>query len=411
MKSVQDLQLPGRRVLLRADFNVPMDEHGQITDDIRIRMVLPTIRYVIEAKGRLIIASHMGRPKGTRAEEFSLAPIARHLESLLGTKVTLAPDCIGEEVELLVDKMADGEIILLENLRFHAGETDNDPGFSDQLARLADVYINDAFAVSHRAHASVVGVAERVAEKGAGLLLQKEMDYFHKSLDEPIRPLVALIGGAKVSSKLGALQNMLGKVDRMIIGGAMANTFLKSMGIEIGASKVEDDLLDDARQFVAAAKEKGVTLYFPVDFVVADKFAADAVTKHVTCQDIPKGWMALDIGPASTILFTEALGDAKTIIWNGPMGAFEMDAFARGTMAMCQSVAAAHALSIVGGGDSNAAVKKSGEEKNISYMSTGGGAFLELMEGKTLPGVAALGITEIQQEGERDGQAYSVNSR
>ena len=391
MKSVQDLQLPGKRVLLRADFNVPMDEHGQISDDIRIRMVLPTIRYIVEAKGRLIIASHMGRPKGKRVEEFSLAPIARHLESLLGIKVTLAPDCIGEEVNKMVQEMADGEIILLENLRFHAGETDNDPSFSEQLAQLAEVYVNDAFAVSHRAHASVVGVAERMGEKGAGFLLQKEMDYFHKSLDEPIRPLVALIGGAKVSSKLGALKNMLGKVDAMIIGGAMANTFLKSMGVDVGASKVEDELLDSAKQFVAAAEEKGVKLYFPVDFVVADKFAADAVIKTVTFRDIPPGWMALDIGPASTILFSEALTDARTIIWNGPMGAFEMDAFARGTMAMCQHVASAHALSIVGGGDSNAAVKKSGEEKNISYMSTGGGAFLELMEGKTLPGVAVLG--------------------
>ena len=391
MKSVRDLHLQGKRVLLRADFNVPMDEQGQITDDIRIRMVLPTIRHILEEKGRLIICSHMGRPKGKRVEEFSLAPVARHLASLLGVKVTLAPDCIGEEVETMVQKMVDGEIVLLENLRFHAGETENDPIFSKQLARFADVYVNDAFAVSHRAHASVVGVVERVAEKAAGFLLQTEIDYFHKSLEEPLRPLVAIIGGAKVSSKLGALQNMLGKVDRMIIGGAMANTFLKSMGFEVGASKVEDDLLDNARQFVEDAEAKGLKLYFPVDFVIANRFAADAVTKNVTFKDIPSGWMALDIGPASTILFKEAIEDAKTIIWNGPMGAFEIDAFARGTMAMCQSVASAHALSIVGGGDSNAAVKKSGEEKNISYMSTGGGAFLELMEGKTLPGVAALG--------------------
>ena len=391
MKSVQDLHLQGKRVLLRADFNVPMDEHRQITDDIRIRMVLPTIRHILEKKGRLVICSHMGRPKGKRVEEFSLAPVARHLESLLGVKVTLAPDCIGKEVETMVQNMVDNEVVLLENLRFHAGETENDPSFSEQLARLADVYVNDAFAVSHRAHASVVGVVERVAEKAAGFLLQTEMDYFHKSLDEPLRPLVAIIGGAKVSSKLGALQNMLGKVDRMIIGGAMANTFLKSMGFDVGASKIEDDLLDNARQFVEDAAAKGLKLYFPVDFVIADRFAADAVTKNVTFKDIPSGWMALDIGPASTILFKEAIEDAKTIIWNGPMGAFEIDAFARGTMAMCQSVASAHALSIVGGGDSNAAVKKSGEEKNISYMSTGGGAFLELMEGKTLPGVAALG--------------------
>jgi phosphoglycerate kinase len=390
MKSIQDIHLNAKRVLLRADFNVPKDDHNQITDDIRIRMVLPTIRYILQEKGKLIICSHMGRPKGKRVEEFSLAPVARHLESLLGVKVTLAPDCVGEEVELLVEKMVEGEIVLLENLRFHSEETDNDPSFSAQLARLADVYINDAFACSHRAHASVVGVVDRIAEKAAGFLLQTEMDYFHKSMAEPIRPLVAIVGGAKVSSKLGALLNMLDKVDRMIIGGAMANTFLKSMGVDMGASKVEDDLLENARQFIDAAEGKGVKLYLPVDFVVADRFAVDAITKNVTFRDIPSAWMALDIGPASTILFNEALLDAKTIIWNGPMGAFEIDAFARGTMAMCQSLASAHALTIVGGGDSNAAVKKSGEERNISYMSTGGGAFLELMEGKKLPGVEAL---------------------
>lgn len=390
MKSILDIHLKAKRVLLRADFNVPMDEQKRITDDIRIRMVLPTIRHILSEKGRLIICSHMGRPKGKRVEELSLAPIADHLETLLGVKVVLAPDCVGKEVEAIVEKLAEGEVVLLENLRFHKEETDNDPAFSKQLARLADVYINDAFAVSHRAHASVVGVVDHVTEKGAGFLLRTEMDYFHKSMAEPVRPFVAIVGGAKVSSKLGALTNMLEKVDRMIIGGAMANTFLKSMGVDVGASKIEADLLDIARKFIDDAEAKGVKLYLPVDFVAADKFAADAVTKNVTFRDIPSGWMALDIGPASTILFKEALDDARTIIWNGPMGAFEMDIFARGTMAMCQAVASSHALSIVGGGDSNAAVKKSGEERNISYMSTGGGAFLELMEGKKLPGVAAL---------------------
>ncbi len=390
MKSIRDFSLSGKRVLLRVDFNVPMDEQNRITEDSRVTMVLPTIRYVLQEKGKLILCSHMGRPKGKRVESLSLAPVASHLQSLLGVKVTLAPDCVGAGVTALVEKMAEGDVLLLENLRFHPEETANDPVFSEQLAKLADVYINDAFAASHRAHASVVGVAERVMAKGAGLLLQTEMDYFQKSMADPIRPLVAVIGGAKVSSKLGALENMLGKVDSMIIGGAMANTFLKSMGFGVGASKVEDDLLETARRFVEAAKAKGVKLYLPVDFVVADRFAADAVTKTVAFLDIPSGWMALDIGPASTILFQEALQNAKTIIWNGPMGAFEIDAFARGTMAMCRTLAATHALSIVGGGDSNAAVKKSGEEKNISYMSTGGGAFLELMEGKVLPGVAVL---------------------
>ena len=390
MKSIRDLSLAGKRVLLRVDFNVPMDEQLRITDDTRMTMVLPTIRYILQEKGKLILCSHMGRPKGKRVEAFSLAPVASHLETLLGVKIVLAPDCIGPEVVAMVDKMVEGEVILLENLRFHAEETANDPLFSEQLAGLADVYINDAFAASHRAHASVVGVAERVAEKGAGFLLQTEMDYFHKSMAEPVRPLVAVIGGAKVSTKLAALENLLGKVDRMIIGGAMANTFLKSQGLEVGGSKVEDDLLETAKQLLQKAEAKGVKLHLPVDVVVADRFAADAVVKTVTSYDIPGGWMALDIGPASSLLFREALQDAGTIIWNGPMGAFEMDAFARGTMALCRTLGELNALSIVGGGDSNAAVNKSGEGKNISYMSTGGGAFLELMEGKVLPGVAVL---------------------
>ena len=391
MNTLRDLTLRDKRVLVRVDFNVPMDEDKTITDDIRIRTALPTIRYVLENKGKLILCSHMGRPKGKRVEAFSLAPVAAHLQGLLGCTVRLAPDCIGEEVEAMVADMRQGDVVLLENLRFHKEETENEPGFAGKLARLADVYINDAFAASHRAHASVVGVPGLVQERAAGFLLQTEMEYFHKSMDEPVRPLVALVGGAKVSSKLGALENMLDRVDRMIIGGAMANTFLKSIGVDVGASKVEEDLLETAKGFLAAAEKKGVKLFLPVDFVAADSFIPDAVVKNVTCMDIPKNWMALDIGPATVIYFQEALADAGTIVWNGPMGAFEMDAFARGTMAMCRAVAASHALSIVGGGDSNAAVKKSGEENNISYMSTGGGAFLELMEGKTLPGVAALG--------------------
>ncbi|MBT8362096.1 MAG: phosphoglycerate kinase, partial [Deltaproteobacteria bacterium] len=325
-----------------------------------------------------------------RVAAFSLAPVAAHLGSLLECSVTLAPDCVGAEVRNLVDHLSPGEVLLLENLRFHPQETDNDPEFAAQLAELAEVYINDAFAVSHRAHASVSGVAERVTEKGAGFLLQKEIDYFNKAMEMPVRPLVAVIGGAKVSSKIGALENMLDRVDRMIIGGAMANTFLKAQGVDTGASLVEEDLLEIARQFVKKAEKKDVKLYLPVDFVVADSFSEDAVIRHVTFRDIPKSWMALDIGPATSIYFQEALAGAKTIVWNGPMGAFEMDAFARGTMALCHVIGASHALSITGGGDSNAAVKKAGESKNISYMSTGGGAFLRLMEGKSLPGVEAL---------------------
>lgn len=391
MKTIRDLELAGKRVLVRVDFNVPMDEQGKITDDIRIRMVLPTIQYVLEQKGKLILCSHMGRPKGQRVAAFSLAPVAAHLSALIGREVRMAPDCIGDVTESMAASLQPGEVLLLENLRFYKEETENEPGFAEKLARLADVYINDAFAASHRAHASVAALPMLIQEKGAGFLLETEMDFFRKAMAEPVRPLMAIVGGAKVSSKLGALQNMLDKVDRMIIGGAMANTFLKSQGVAVGASKTEDDLLDTARQLVQTAKEKGVKLYFPVDFVVADRFAPDAVVKNVTAQDIPDGWMALDIGPASTICFQEALADVRTIVWNGPMGAFEMDAFARGTMAMCQAIATSHALSVTGGGDSNAAVKKSGEARNISYMSTGGGAFLQLMEGKSLPGVDALG--------------------
>jgi phosphoglycerate kinase len=391
MKFLRDLALAGKRVLLRVDFNVPMDDSGRITDDTRITMVLPTIRHLLDVEAKLIICSHMGRPKGKVVASLSLAPVASYLQDLLGVPVVMAPDCVGPQAANLVAALKPGEVVLLENLRFHVEETANDADFSEQLAVLADVYVNDAFAASHRAHASVVGVVERVAEKAAGLLLEKEMDYFRKSMAEPVRPLVAVIGGAKVSSKLAALENMLGKVDKMIIGGAMANTFLCSMGVAVGASKIEEDLLETAKRFIEAAAARGVKVYLPVDFVVADRFAADAASKIVPAQDIPDGWMALDIGPATSLLFGQVIEGAGTIIWNGPMGAFEIDAFARGTMDLCRRVAASSALSIVGGGDSNAALKKSGEEKNVSYISTGGGAFLELLEGKTLPGVAALG--------------------
>jgi len=390
MKNLRDISLTGKRVLVRVDFNVPMDDAGAITDDSRITGAVPTIEYIVGQGGRVILCSHMGKPKGQRVEKLSLKPVAAYLAGLLGKPVAFLDDCVGAAVEAKVGALKNGDILLLENLRFHKAETDNDPAFSAQLAKLCDVYVDDAFAAAHRAHASVVGVAGLVAEKAPGLLMQKEIDYFNQSMTSPVRPLVALVGGAKVSSKLGALRNMLEKVDRMIIGGAMANTFLKSTGIDVGASLVEDDLLDTARDLLAQAAAKGVAVFLPVDCVAASAFAADAVHKIVTVQDIPQGWLALDIGPASVLLFKEALQDAKTIVWNGPMGAFEMDAFARGTMALCQAVAASHALSITGGGDSNAAVKKAGEEKNISYMSTGGGAFLELMEGKILPGLAAL---------------------
>jgi len=390
MRNISDLDIKEKKVLIRVDFNVPLDEQGNITDDTRIRGVLPTINYALDEHAKVIIISHLGRPDGQRQEKFSLAPVAKRLSRLLEKEVKLAPDCIGPEVDAMVGQMAFGDVLLLENLRFHEEEKKNDPAFCRQLAKLADVYINDAFAVAHRAHASVVGVVEFFHECAAGFLLQKEMDYFHRSVSDPSRPLVAIVGGAKVSSKLGALRNMIDRVDKMIIGGAMANTFLKAQGLEVGASRVEDDLLETAKELVAKAQKQGVKLYLPVDCIVADKFDPKAETKRTTAQEVPKSWMILDIGPASTILFGEALEDARTIIWNGPMGAFEMDAFARGTMAMVQKLAASPALTIVGGGDTDVAVHRAGESSNISYISTGGGAFLMLMEGKVLPGVAAL---------------------
>ncbi len=390
MNNLRDIDVQGKKVLMRVDFNVPMDENGEVSDDLRIRMVLPTLEYLIGQGAKIILCTHMGRPKGKRDDKYSLAPVAEHLAGLLDKAVALAPDCIGPEVAKMAERLGAGEVLMLENLRFHPEEEKNDPEFSRQLASLAEVYVNDAFAVSHRAHASVVGVVEYMRHKAPGFLLQKEIDYFHRAFDKPQRPLVALVGGAKVSGKLEALENMLGKVDRLILGGAMANTFLKSQGYEVGASKVEDELLETARTLLSKAREKKVRVYLPVDVIAADSFAPDAVSKAVTVQDIPAGWMALDIGPASVLCFKEVLADAKTIVWNGPMGAFEMDAFARGTMAMAHEVAAAHALSVTGGGDSNAAIEQAGEADNISYMSTGGGAFLMLMEGKELPGITAL---------------------
>jgi phosphoglycerate kinase len=390
MKNISDLDIKEKKVLIRVDFNVPLDEQGNITDDTRIRGVLPTINYALDEHAKVIIISHLGRPKGERQEKFSLAPVAKRLSRLLDKEVNLAPDCIGPEVEAMVGQMEFGDVLLLENLRFHEEEKKNDPEFCKQLARLADVFINDAFAVAHRAHASVVGVVEYFQQCAAGFLLQKEMDYFHRSVSNPSRPLVAIVGGAKVSSKLGALRNMIDRVDKMIIGGAMANTFLKAQGYEVGISRIEDDLLETANELVAKARKQGVKLYLPVDCIVADRFDPKAETKRTTAQEVPKNWMILDIGPATTMLFGEALEDAGTIIWNGPMGAFEMDAFSRGTMAMVQKLAASQALTIVGGGDTDVAVHRAGESSNISYISTGGGAFLMLLEGKVLPGVAAL---------------------
>ena len=390
MQNIRDLDIKGKKLLIRVDFNVPLDEHGNITDDIRIRGVLPTINYALDEDAKIIIISHMGRPKGQRVAKFSMAPAAKRLSRLISKEVKLATDCIGAEVKTMIEAMQPGDVIMLENLRFHPEEQQNDRSFAKELAELGEIYINDAFAVAHRAHASVVGLPELLEKSAAGFLLQKEMDYFNRSVSKPLRPLVAIIGGAKVSSKLGALRNLLDRVDKMIIGGAMANTFLKSLGYEVGKSRIEDDLLDTALELVKKAADKGVKLYLPVDCIVADKFDARAETKRTTVQEVPREWMILDIGPATTTLFSEALEDAKTIIWNGPMGAFEMDAYSRGTMAMVQHLASSHALTIVGGGDTDVAVHRAGESNNISYISTGGGAFHEHQEGKELPGVKAL---------------------
>ncbi len=392
MKTIKDMDLSGKRVFFRVDFNVPLDEHQNITDDSRIRAVLPTLEYALDHNAKLIIASHMGRPKGEVVPVLSLSPVAKRLGRLLKKEVIMAKDCIGSEIKALVNKMKRGDVVLLENLRFHPEEQKNDDAFAKALAELCDVYINDAFAVSHRANASVVAITKFAPVSGAGFLLQRELDYFKKAMADPQRPVVAIVGGAKVSSKIGALENMLRYVDKLIIGGAMANTFLKSIGHDLGKSKVEIDLIEVAASVLRKAAESGIKLYLPVDAVVASHFDARAEIKIVPMQEIPENWMVLDIGPATSLLYSQVLYDAKTIIWNGPMGAFEMDAFSRGTFAMAHSVANSYALSIVGGGDTDVAIHKSGETDRITYISTGGGAFLALLEGKTLPAVAALNI-------------------
>ncbi|MFO7665510.1 MAG: phosphoglycerate kinase [Desulfobacterales bacterium] len=390
MKTIRDVDISGKRVFVRVDFNVPLDDNQKITDDTRIRFVIPTLKYAIDNKAKLIIASHLGRPKGKVAPKYSLAPVLKSLGSYLGKEVKMAPDCIGPEVTALVSSMSDGDVLLLENLRFHPEEENNDDAFGKELALLCDVYVNDAFAVSHRANASVAAITGHAPVSVAGFLLQKELEYFQKAMMNPERPLVAVIGGAKVSTKLAALENIIQRVDKLLIGGAMANTFLKSQGIDVGGSKIEENLVDVAASIMNKASKKGVKLYLPVDLVTADTFDPGAVTKIVPVNEIPAGWMALDIGPETSLLFQEAINDARTIIWNGPLGAFEMDAFSKGTMAMVHGIANSQALTIVGGGDTDLAVHKAGEADRITFISTGGGAFLELLEGKELPAVSAL---------------------
>jgi phosphoglycerate kinase len=390
MKTIRDVDISGKRLLIRVDFNVPLDEYQNITDDARIRAVLPTVQYALDHNAMVILASHLGRPQGKPVPEFSLKPVAKRLGRLLGTEVAMAEDCVGDAVREQARGMKPGDVLLLENLRYHPEEQDNDDDFGKALAELCDIYVNDAFAVSHRVNASVVSVTKFASVAVAGFLLQKELDYFAKAMKEPRRPLVAIVGGAKVSSKLKAMENMLDHVDKLIVGGAMANTFLKRKGLEVGKSKVEEELLDSAGALMDRAAERGVRLYLPVDVVAASRFDADAESMIVPAPEIPADWMALDIGPATSLLFSEALYNAKTIIWNGPMGVFEMDAFSRGTLRMVETVADSYALTIVGGGDTDVAIHKAGEVERISYISTGGGAFLTLMEGKPLPAVTAL---------------------
>lgn len=390
LKYIDDIDLKGKRVLMRVDFNVPLDDHSNITDDTRIRSVLPTINYALDENAKVILASHLGRPKGKRIPEMSLAPVAKRLGRLLEKEVVLAPDCVGDETKKIVDEMKPGAVVLLENVRFHPEEAKNDDGFGKELASLADVYINDAFATAHRAHASNVAVTQHIKEVAAGFLMKKELQYFSMAMEKPVRPLVAIVGGKKVSDKVGVLSSLCEKVDKLILGGGMALTFYKSLGYQIGNSFAEDDALDEAQKVIEKAKANRIKLYMPVDFVVADKFSAEAETKVVTYQEIPRDWMALDIGPATVTLFTEAISNAKTIIWNGPMGVFEIDSFSRGTFALVSSVANSYALTIIGGGDTDVAIHRAGEYAKMSYISTGGGAFLEILQDKDLPGIAAL---------------------
>lgn len=390
MKTVREIEHNDKTILVRVDYNLPMDENLNIADDNRIRATLPLIQYLVDKGGKIILASHMGRPKGKKVVALSLAPAAKRLSELLGRPVGFVDDCVGPGVEERVASLGKGEILLLENLRFYSEETANDRGFARKLAALCDVFVNNAFSVSHREQASVVAITEFTPRACAGFLLEKEVNCFRDSVEKPSRPLVAIVGGAKVSSKLGALKNMLKYVDKLIIGGAMANTFLKAQGMDTGASMIEADLVGTAALIVEAAKERGVDLVLPVDLVVADRFDADAETLEVSVNAIPGTWMGLDIGPETSALFARALEDAGTIVWNGPMGVFEMERFCGGTKAVADAVAASKAFSVVGGGDTGLAVKVCGVADKMSYISTGGGAFLHLMEGRALPGVTAL---------------------
>lgn len=390
--NIKECDIKGKKVFIRCDFNVPMDDYGNITDDRRIRSALSTINYCLDQKCAIILASHFGRPKGEVDEKYTLAPIARRLHQLLKIDVQMAEDVVGESAMKLSALLGGGEILLLENLRFEKGETKNDPELSAALASMAEVYINDAFGVSHRAHASVEGITAHFdkAHKAAGFLLQKEIQFFGVLLERPVRPFAAIVGGSKVSGKLEALINLLPKVDKVLIGGGMAFTFLKALGYDVGNSLVEDDLLDEATNIMNEAKRLGVKFYLPVDVVAAEKFAPDAMSRLTSVQEIPHGWMGLDIGPATVRLYRQVLNDVQTILWNGPMGVYEMDRFARGSNKIAHFVADSYATTVVGGGDTADLVQRIGLDEEMSFISTGGGASLELLEGKILPGVKPL---------------------
>ena len=387
-KSVKDIDLKGKKVFCRVDFNVPMQD-GKITDETRINAALPTIQYLQEQGAKVILASHLGRPKGQVVEELRLTPVATRLSEKLGKDVKKADEAYGDSVKALIDEMNEGDVLLLENVRFYPGEEKNDPELAKAFAELADVYVNDAFGAAHRAHASTEGIAHHLPAV-SGFLMNKELEVIGKALSNPERPFTAIIGGAKVKDKIGVIDNLLEKVDNLIIGGGLAYTFVKAQGHEVGNSLLEEDKIDLAKSFIEKAKEKGVNFYIPIDAIVADHFGADANTKEVAIEEIPADWEALDIGPKTAELYRDVIQKSKLVIWNGPMGVFEIDKFAGGTKAVAESLAEADTYSIIGGGDSAAAVEKFGLADKMSHISTGGGASLEFMEGKELPGVVAL---------------------
>ena len=387
---IDQINVSGKRVFIRADFNVPLDENQAITDDTRISATIPTLKYVLDNGGAVVAASHLGRPKGKPNPDMSLLPVAKRLSELLGCEVQFTDDCISDVAIQKARALEPGRVLLLENLRFYAEEEKNDTAFAEKLGAGAEVYINDAFAVSHRAHASVEAITSVVPVCGAGFLMKKEITSFEQAMTNPERPLLAVVGGAKVSGKLEVLENLIQKVNSIVIGGAMAFTFLKAQGHEVGGSLVEEDLLETAKTILKKAEDQGVTLLLPVDCIIAEEVKAGVTVKTVHIDGIPKGWKGLDIGPETEKAFNGEIERAKTIVWNGPMGVFEIDEFSRGTFSIADSIARASAMSIVGGVDSVAALAKSGNEANVSFVSTAGGAFMELMEGKTLPGIAAL---------------------